>query len=381
MPVDKSIFGLRFGSNAELQPTAEELRRFLASPKKPGKQELHAADFAAYFDMLDRIDAFERERRMDPVDRDVREKMFFGVLHISHFFNASLLTAIEQYKYQFHALRTLDFRKPTVFIKSAEEEIGGLNPKKTGNAAKIAKLQSMIEERKRTLEVLELRRRALTDELLNITRYIRDNLVRIEKLCEGSIVILVDFQISGKAANRLVEDIREELKEQFRDSRGRIDQEHARIAEQEAGELSKELSSLFREDVYSLTGLFEAIHDHTKKIAGDIDALTAPIKGAKSPSREDERSTYEQLEEVLVSLVSDFRFELKDGARLIEAGHASLLMEKRKELLDSSLELLQKERRVRSERRSKPDRRKFKDPHYKGPERRQRERRSGRGRR
>jgi hypothetical protein len=384
MPIDNTIFGLRFGSNAEMQPTLEELRAFLASPKEGGKREPRGDVLASYLEMLDRIERFERDRRVSASSPDLRDKMFLGALRISSFFNPSLKTAVMQYLYQCHALLTLDFKKPTAFIRSAEEEMGRLNPKKKEDGAKLAKLSDMVEERKRTLAALVRRQKMLGDELRNIARYITDNLVKIKKLCEASIVVLVDFQIAGKEANRLIEDIQEHFKDQLTDSldAGPISPERFETIQQDVAALSEELAALLREDVYALTGLFETIHEHAQKLAGEIDTLTKKTGSTKNTDNEDEGRLFAQIESCLVSLVSDIHFELKAVATRSKTAHDHMLVEKRKEIVDSLFALLEKERRARSDRRSGEDRRRYADQHYAGPERRTaKKRRSGKSRR
>jgi hypothetical protein len=146
--------------------------------------------------------------------------------------------------------------------------------------------------------------------------------------------------------------------------------------------LSKEISVLLREDVYTLTRLYEAIHDHTKKIARKIDALMAEIERKKNKRFEEDGKLFAQVEQVLVSLMSDHHFELKATEIHTETAHESILFEKRKEMLDHLFELLQKERRSSNNRRTGEDRRRFNDPDYKGPKRRSgKDRRSGKSRR
>ena len=384
MPKDKSIFGLRFGSNPELQPTQEEIKAFLATPKKTGKRELHADDLAWYGEMLGRVTAFQQGRRQGMLPENFRERMFYGVLGLSSFFNPSLKSAVEQYKYHCHVLLTLDFKKPTAFIKSAGEEMGRLNPKKKSEAERLARLQGMVEERKRTLETLVKHWRARAKELQDVAHYIRDNLVKIEKLCEGSIVVLVDLQIARREEERLIAEIKEHFKERLRDSlhSGQVTKEQLEAAKKDVAVLSGEMSALLREDVFALTGLFEAVHDHARKAADGIGALMTKIGGMKNAGSEDEGKLYARIEQVLVSLVSECRFELKAAAIRTETAHEDVLLEKRSQLLDYLLELLEKERRARSDRRSGKDRRKFSDPGYEGPERRMgKNRRSGKSRR
>src|SRR5208337_3767221 len=131
MAIDKTIFGLRFGANDELFPLQEDLRAFLDSPKDKNSKVLHREDLAAYNEMLENI----------------RAKMFYSALGHVSFFNQAFRSAVEQYKFHLHELRSVDFKKPTAFIKSAEEEISRLSPKKKGEAARLARLRKMVDER------------------------------------------------------------------------------------------------------------------------------------------------------------------------------------------------------------------------------------------
>lgn len=382
MPADKSIFGLRFGSNAELQPTLEEIRTFLATPKKEGRREQHADDLASYREMLDRVTTFEQGRREGVLPENFRERMFYGVLGLSSFFNPALKSAIEQYKYHCHALVALDFKKPAAFIKAAEEEMGRLSLKKNSEAERLARLKGMVEERKRTLETLVKRRAVRAEELQHIARYIGDNLVKIEKLCKGSIVVLVHLQIARKEEDRLIAEIKEHFKERLRDSlhSGQVTKEQLEAVKKDVAVLSGEISAFLREDVFALTGLFEAVHDHARKAADAIGALMKKT-GIKNTGIEDEGKLYAQIEQVLVSLVSERRFELKASVIRSETAYEDILREKRSQMLDRLLELLEKERRAGRDRRSGEDRRTFSDPGFKGPERRKKKRRSGKSRR
>jgi len=384
MPTDKSIFGLRFGSNEKLLPSQEDLRVFLANTHKLGARELYADDLAPYRKLLEDVQAFEKNQLQDAEGPDFREKIYYAVLGRSSFVNHALKSAVEQYKYHLHALLLLDFKKPAAFIKSAEEEMGRLNLKKKDDAAKLARLRAMVEERQRTIELLGKRRAVLAAELGDIARYIRDNLIRIEKLCEASIVVLVDVQFRQKKENQLIEDIKTQFKERLRDSlhQGLITRQHLESVKEDVNLLSKEISALIREDVYAMTGLFEAIHGHAKKIAREIDALLAQTGGRENKGFDEEAGLFAQIERALVSLLSDYRFELKAAEIRTRTAYEDIFLEKRREMLAYLFDLLEKERRTPADRRSAADRRKFIDPNRKGPERRSgKDRRSGKNRR
>jgi len=369
---NKSIFGLRFDVNEEFSPTPEELRVFLESPKKEGRRELHGLDLARYNELLDDLLAFKLYQRQNAGPQNLRERMFFEVLSHSCFSNTALKLAVEHYKYHVHALTTLNFRKPTAFIKTAKEEMGRLNPKRRADAAKLARLQNMVDERERTLEALMRRRTTLVDELYYLARYIRDNLAEIAKLCEASISVLRDPKTEGQEERRLIDDIKTYFKEQLKNAlhQGVITKLDLETAKKDVAALSREVSALLREDSYAVTKLYEAIRDHTKKSALEIDALLVKIDGKKNKNFEDFGRLFALVEPILVSLISDYQFELDVKPAHTETTYEHLLLEKRKENLNHIFEVLQKERRLRSPRRKVAERRKFKDPNFKGPERR-----------
>jgi hypothetical protein len=309
--------------------------------------------------------------------------MFFQTLSHSQFFNPGLSSAVAQYKYHLHTLNTLDFRKPAAFIKSAEEEMKKLNPKKNADAVKLAKFRDMIEERNRAIATLKKSRTAIAGELVDIARYIRDNLVEIGTHCEASIVILVDLHISRKKEDQLIEDLKTQIKEHLRDSlqAGPVTRQYAETLKQDVSVLSKELSDLVRNDIYAVTRLFESIHDRSKSVVHEIESLLATPK-VMTGDIKDERAHFSRLEQTLVSLVSECRFDFKPAAVRSETPHEQLLTEKRRELLDHVFGVLQKERRARNDRRAGEDRRKFQDPSHLGEERRSgKERRSRKSRR
>lgn len=383
MTIDKSIFGLRFGGNVALYPTLEELRAFLKSPKQTGRREAHSRDLAAYGKMLEEIAAFEREQQ-DAGPQDCRKIIFYGVLGHSGLFSGALKSEVEYFKYHVYMLSTLDFKKPTAFIKTANEELTRLASNKKESAAKLARLRSLVGEREKALEALNKRRSVLIDELTHITRYIRENLVKIEKLCETSIVVLVDPKIAQREEKRILAEIKEFIKEELRTllHQGAIKKQHLEAAKKDIDAVSREVSALIREDIYALARLYEAVYEHVRKIVREIDVLLAKIDDITEQHGVDSDTFFTQLEQVVVSLVSDFHFELETPATYTDTAHKNVLLEKRKEMLDIIFGLLQEDRRARSDRRAKVDRRKFNDPGRKGPERRTgNERRTRKGRR
>lgn len=341
------IFGLRFQSNEAILPGAHDLSAFLESPKKEGGRERHADDLAAYAETLQVVEDYERDRRQGAGSARFSEKMLYGVLAHSECFKPALKSAVELYKYHCHALAALDLRKPTAFIRSAEEEIGRLNPKKKDDAAKISRLQAMADDRKKDLEALKARWLALAAELTSIAAWVRDNLVLIQKLCESSITVLVGLQVGRKEEARLIEDLKTHFKDQVRDSlqQGPVTKEYIENLKETVPRLSKQLSLLLLEDVYSLTSLYEAMHDHAGKAAAALDALIKEAAVKKHASIDTDRDLSARIELVLIALLAGCRFTVKarDAVRGGDPEHEGLLLQKRKEMLDRLFGLLTKE--------------------------------------
>ena len=383
MALDKTIFGLRFGADETLYPAPTDCRVFLESPKTEGMSGRHDDDLATYRELLARVIAFERHQQKGASSQNFREKMFYGVISLSHFVNPVLKREVELYKYHVHGLTLLDIKKPAAFIKAAEEEMSTLNPKRKKDAVKLHRLEGMVEERKRTLETLDKRRAALAKELGSIARYVRSNLVKIGKLCEASIVILMELQMAGKMGSRLIDEIKADFEEHFKDVlyQGPVAGQYLDTVKQDIGMLTSEMSVLVREDLYALAGLYEAIYDLTKSIVHELDIRMAEMEIRKNRSFEEDSELFVQVEQVLVSLISGYRFELKAKDTRSATAHESILMEKRHEMIEDVFELLSSERRVRIDRRSNEMRRIFNVPEDKTFERRQRTERRGKDRR
>jgi hypothetical protein len=341
MTEDKTIFGLRFRSNERLQPSLEELRNFLDRPKQGNKGERQSDDLAAYRKLLEAVETFEHGRQARFHDR-----MLYGVLGHSHLVNPALKLAVEQYKFHVHVLSELDLKKPSAFIKSAEDEIVKLNPKKKDEAARKERLSVMVEERKRALNALKKRRHALGEELEHIIVYLRDNLSKIEKLSEESIVILVSVQVSRKKEVDLIEDIKMQFKERLRESlhQGTITQEHLASAKEEVADLSKRTADILRSDGYVLAQLYERIHEFSKKIARELEHILGEVERKKHASYEEDLELYRRGERILVALTQDCRFEIAPGD-VAATEQEDIIREKRHEMLDHLFNLLRKGQR------------------------------------
>jgi hypothetical protein len=339
MTADKTIFGLRFRSNERLQPSLEELRNFLANSKKEDKGKLHSDDLAAYRDLLKAVESFDHGRQ-----GGVRDRMIYGELGHSHLVKPALKLAVEQYKFHVHTLSELDLKKPSAFITSAEDEIVRLNPKKKDEAARKERLSGMVEERKRALNAMKKHWHALAEELGHIIAYIRDNLVRIEKLSEESIVILVSDQIGKKKEVDLIEDIKTQFKERLRESlhQGTITKEKLAAVKEEVAGLTKRTSNLLRSDGYTLAQLYEAIHEYSKKISRELNFVMGDIERKKHAGYDEDRDLYLRAEKILVSLTHDCCFEIPASDTGTKTEHEEILVEKRRETLDHLFDLLLK---------------------------------------
>jgi hypothetical protein len=384
MPIDTRIFGLRFESNADLNPTQDELGHFLATTQKAGSREPHSSDLARYHGLIETIREFTRQQSVDEEPQDIRYRMFYGVLGFSQFVHPVLELAVGQFKYHLHILATLDFRKPEAFIKTAQKEIAGLDPKRKSDAAKLERLRGMVEERKQALDSLRRRHSDLSQELRDIGQYIRDNLVKIERLCEKSIVILVDLLVSQQAEQKLIGDIKEQTKASIKDSLllGPVPRQRLEDAKKDVDILSREITAIVREDIYTMTGLYEAILEHVRRTAGEIDGLLAKTRGGRNDRGDQDLAVFMQIEQALVKLIRDYRFELKASEVRSESAHEDVLRKKRHDLLDGIFAQFERERRTRADRRSGKDRRKYPTAMPSPNERRTRkDRRSGKSRR
>jgi hypothetical protein len=240
----------------------------------------------------------------------------------------------------------------------------------------------MVDERKKTLEEIRKKRAALTAELAHIARYIGDNLRKIKGLCEASADLLNNKGTAEKPANRAIEDIKAQFKDQLKDAlhHGAVTKAQLEAAKKDVAALSKEITDIIREDSRSLAGLYEAVRDHVKKIGSELDTCSSAVRSNRNSSLEEDQELFTKVGQVLVSLVSDFHFDLRAAKTPAGTTHEDLLAEKRRDMLDQLLEMLEKDRRTRSDRRSGKERRTF-DERPKLDRRRGQERRSGRSRR
>jgi len=220
--------------------------------------------------------------------------------------------------------------------------------------------------------------------LRDIAQYIRDNLVRIERLCEKSIGILVDLLVSQQAEQQLIGDIKEQTKASIKDSLllGPVPRQLLEDAKKDVDVLSREITAIVRQDIYAMTGLYEAIHEHVRRTAGAIDGLLAKTGGGRDDRGDQDLAVFMQIEQALVTLIRDYCFELKVGVVRSESAHEDVLRKKRHDLLDGIFAQFERERRTRADRRSRGDRRKYPTATLPSHERRTgKDRRSGKSRR
>jgi hypothetical protein len=370
MSRDDSLFGIRFGSNEELYPSKEELEAFLESPKQDGA--LHGKDLERYQKLLADSLAFEKRKNQSTESIDYRERMYYAVLSHSCFLNQAVSASVEQYKYHVRSLGTLEFKKPKSFVRAAEEEIHGLDPKKREDAIRLTRLLDMTEERKSLIEQMTRVWMTVSEELLSIIVYLKDNLVKINRTCRMSLDILKDEALARNEEERLLGDIKLQFKEQLKDSlhRGAVTRQQIETVQHDVAILLKEMSALVVRDVEALKKLYEALSDHTGRAVSELDTLMTRYRNSPVREFETERDIFIKAENVLVSLVSGFHFDMYASVTRSATPYLNVLSEKRSEMLNHLLDLIRKDRRSVSDRRFASDRRKFRDPEYRGPERR-----------
>jgi uncharacterized membrane-anchored protein YhcB (DUF1043 family) len=332
-----SIFNLRFGSNVLIQPSAEELRQFLAS-KKEGTTGLQGDDLAPFWELLTAVAAYKRDGT-----EGFRDKMLYTVLSHSNFARPALRAVVEEFKYHRHALSLIDLKKPAAFIRLAEEELSRLNPQKKEDVARIARMRKMRDERQADLEKLEKKWEERTDELNHIIAYILENLPKIENLCEQSIAVLVSERIDRKKEQSLIEDIKTEFKERLKGQlhKGMIKPQDLEVAKEQVADLSKRTADLIRSDIFTLTTVYETIYEHMRKTADELRAVAAKIEGGSRERYEEKVQSYQEAENILVGLVTGCRFDVKAAEISANTENDKMLVEKRQEFFNHVVDLLQ----------------------------------------
>jgi hypothetical protein len=270
------------------------------------------------------------------------------------------------------------------FMTTAQREREKLNPKKQQDAAKLARLQGLMSERQRTLDALQQDRIDLARELLDIARYVSENLGKIAMLCHAAISLLGNVQKMGDDERWFIEEITTRFQEALRNAPrgGTMTKADLNAAKRDGAILAREFAVLARGDASALSGLYDSIQNHIRRSAREIENLIASVEKFKDLTVEEEAHRFRKIEQALVSLLTDHDFRLQVAETRSQTLHRDILVERREELISRLFQQLQQERRGRHERRSGRDRRTSTAESYHGPERRKgRERRSGKNRR
>jgi hypothetical protein len=366
------IFGRREGPDASIRPSEEDLGAFLERMKKQGALVPHVNAMGKIRLMLIDMEAFETRRKLEPWQQDHRERMVYGVLRHSRFVCIELLTAVAEFQYHLRTLASLDFASPEEFIANAERTLKKLKRSKIDHVVRMLRLKEMIEERRNLLAGLDVRQRALIDELRHIASYVRENLIRIETLCRKAIVVLVEIGLERTKEGELIEEVRTQFHRELRAASGvrQLVAEDLERAKQIADRLTRKLSDLVREDVYSLSRLYETVHDLAKNTSGELTELLRELDRVRSGQRREIIETFQRIGQALALLIVGFPDELRPKKVDIGLTRNALLMDKRREMVEYLFEQTGLERRARPDRRSNPDRRKAADRNYTGAERR-----------
>ena len=379
-----NIFVPRVSPKQGLQPTPGKLNAFLEGMRKAGYLVTLVNGIGRVREMLIDINAFEQRRKLDPGLQDLRERMVFGVLRHTRFINEELLAAATLFQYQLNALIECDFESPAEFIVNAEKTMKKLKRHKIDDMLRMRRLTEMMEERRNILIGLDARWKALNGEIRHIVDYVRENLLRIETLCKKSIVVLVEIGLEKKKENELIEGIREQFLKELKSTTGvrRLTAGDLQKAKEVGDRLTIRLSDMIRDDLYSLSLLYEVVHDRAKTTVAELDVLLGDLARLQAEERREALLLYQKIGQVLISLVAEFPDELRPGKVDLGATRNANLMEKRRTMIDHLLDQAGLERRERSDRRTRQERRKARDSNYPGPERRTgAERRTRTGRR
>jgi hypothetical protein len=343
MPLDQPLFRFPSHRNEEILPTLEQLHAFLDSPKSAGRMETHRDDLKHYDHLFTAVEDFKQAGKQGGREPAFEEMLYYGVLLHARLFTPELRSAVEHFKYYRNALSEIDLKKPTAFIRAAEEEISRLKPGKREDAPKIERLRRMIDERKKELEAQKKRWPALRTELSTIALSIRDEIGSIRKLCESSIATLVDLQVGKKAESQMIEDIKGHFKDQVRDSlqHGPVTKEYLESMKATVARLSKQISLQLLEDIYIMTGLYEAVHDRAGAFAARLDPLVSQIDSRPQANLDDDKEFFARMEQELVAILSDVRIEFKSPADVPkDTDHEKILLQKRRDMLGRLFALL-----------------------------------------
>jgi len=355
-----------------MRPTKADLASFLERMKKQGALfPLFNAMGRLRLMQID-MEAFEARRKLEPWQQDHRERMVFGVLRHSRFVSEELMVAVAEFQYHLRMLASLDFAGPEEFIQNAKQTLKKLKRSKIDDVERMVRLTEMIEERRNILESLAGRQSALINEMRHIASYVRENLVRMETLCRKAVVVLVETGLDRTREGELIEEVRTQFNRELRTASGvrQLTAEDLERAKHIADRLARKLSDVIRDDVYSLSRLYETVHDIAKSTADELTERLREVDRARTLGDHEVVEPFQKIGHALAQLLVGFPDELRPKKADIGLTHNALLMDKRREMVEYLFEQTGLERRDRPERRKAPDRRKFNDPNYRGPERR-----------
>lgn len=344
--MDTFIFGLRFKSDESLQPSADDLAVFLGSPRTPGAPGTREDDLEVFIGHQKRVEAYEQGLARGLGWLDFSERLLLGVLSHTRFFRPALRIAIEEYLYHHHEFLQLDFNKPESFIRSAEDEMGRLSAGKKDDQQKIARLQALIDQRKKDLAALTKRRRVMVGELCHIAAYVLENLEKVRQLSEDAIALLARLQAGGDKTVQLIEDLKAYFKDEVREYRQMrmVTPEYLESVKTEVAKLSQLLTGQVRGDIVAVTGIYENFRVHAVKNTVLLRDLISRAELARKNDGARDVQVFTEIESALIGLISEFRPGMK-APEQAGAGerHEDLLREKRREFLDHIFLLLRDE--------------------------------------
>jgi len=380
MDTDQNIFGLRHHSNVYLYPTAAELAAFVDDPALGSRR----SDLAAYHTLVDAVRESRRSSSPGGPGQDTGWKIFLNVLEHTRFATPALAAELAHYLYFLQALMATDIRKPTTFIRAAEEEMKKLDIRNRAQADRLKRLRQLSEQRRQDLEKMRKRREALCEEMLSIGKYVRDNLRRIRNVCRISIIVLSDRKLAGQIEDRLSEDV----KAHFRHSltvhadRPALTPAYLEALKRDVEVLGREITALRRQAASALDRLYRSLQQHAGSLAREIDAVLFRLGERHCEGDATDQMLFGQLEKHLLSLVSGWRPEPSLPEHHTATPYEDVFAEKKREALTSLFDLVHGERRAIANRRTGRIRRRKALPMPGSLERRSgRERRSGNDRR
>jgi hypothetical protein len=382
---DKSIFGAPFIPDVNLKPKPDEMDAFLQSIGRNGGKGLNGDALLGYRRQLESAFAFGRTNLQDATRDDLHRQMISAVLRYSRFADHNLLSAMELFQYHLHTLKlkSADFSELVEFIRSAERTLSRLSKDKLTDVLRMVRLREMIDERKRIVETLKPSALPVLKELYRTARYIRGALGAAEKRCEVSLAMLSDPNVTGKKEKEIIEYIKGRPQQALR--AGKIAEQNFERAEREVNLIAENLSPVLREDIDLLKGLYGALREQLRKTMRVIESRLEEVRNKKSSSIEEQHSRFSAIERAFISL-SSLTFEQPERApeRSMhgDGAYEKFITKKRIEMLGYLFDVLKKDRRSRTDRRSSASRRKVNEPNFEGNQRRSvNDRRTGNNRR